>query len=325
MKDFTSNANDGTGTNTPTATTGKIPDGAVSLVKASNQYINFGNSNSMAPIGITFGAWVKATSLASATYNTVLNRREIDGHYWGLYIATDNRLAPYLYTNSGYRSYDGSGLTTLSLNTWYHLMITYDSATGLIGYVNGVLDGTASSGGDLTTNTGNTYAGFDNLGSGNWDGLLDQVEISNIVRSANWIATQYANQNSIPTIGAFTPNSTAYTKNVSDTYTLSDAISRRAITRSLSETITLVEGVAKRTGRSVADIFTCTDLISRRTGKSFLDTLILVENLALRGPLPIDISYFRNALGDISPAVEEGSATEEVVDYDNLDYLKGYL
>ncbi len=179
-------------TNTPTATSGQI-DGAGNFASASSQKAS-GALDISAFTAITFSSWVNATSFPNA-YNTV-GVANISTRFVELYVKSTGKIAIFIQNPA--KSYDGTGSHTLSTSTWYLLHLTYDSTQGLIGYVNGASDGTASAGTALSI-AGMTSVPADlandsiNAGRG-WNGKLDEVRISNVARSANWIATEYNNQ-----------------------------------------------------------------------------------------------------------------------------------
>jgi hypothetical protein len=84
----------------------------------------------------------------------------------------------------------------IPLNTWTHAAMTWDTAADEFkAYINGSQVGTTQTG--LGTWAGTVTSG--DLGRyGNqeyYDGSLDEVRISNIARSAEWIETAYDNQN----------------------------------------------------------------------------------------------------------------------------------
>lgn len=196
--DSTIGANNGTAVNSPTATTGKI-DGGMNLAGASQQHVTIGNTPN-APTAITYSLWVNFTSLPNA-YQTVINKNgNIAGDYADLHIKSTGKLAPFVGAFNGTNnnvSYDGTGTYTLSTGIWYHLAITYDSVNGLKGYVNGALDGSVAAAGSLKANVGTTCIGTDLINAGrDVNGLIDEVRISDIARSADWILTEYNNQNS---------------------------------------------------------------------------------------------------------------------------------
>jgi hypothetical protein len=104
------------------------------------------------------------------------------------------------------RSYDGTGSHTLSQHAI--LVLTYDSTAGLVGYVNAASDGTATPNGNVQTGTSPFYIGQDPVTAGLlWNGMIDEVHVASVARSANWITTEYNNQNSpgtFSTLGAET-------------------------------------------------------------------------------------------------------------------------
>lgn len=192
VNDSTSNANNGTGT-TVTATTGQV-DGAVGLTNVSTSNVDYGNNASLQPVAITYSGWVKGTTLPN-TYNTVISEADA-GHFVQLFVTAFGKVAFYVGTTGGTVDYDGTGTHTLSTATWYYLTATYSSAAGLAGYVNGASDATVgSTGNPISTLTENLQIGNDITNSGrNWNGTMDEIRVSNIVRSVGWVSTDYNNQ-----------------------------------------------------------------------------------------------------------------------------------
>jgi hypothetical protein len=102
---------------------------------------------------------------------------------------------------------------TMVQGTWYHLATTYsgnNNASGFLIYANGANLTTS----DKTTGTGSTnqhsypfLVGARGWGKPNsqreWDGILDELRMSSVVRSADWIAATHANfmQSSTTIIG----------------------------------------------------------------------------------------------------------------------------
>ena len=200
LLDSTTNATNGTGVNTPTATTGQI-DGGLNLVHSSTQYVDL--SNVINPTAISITAWAKGASFPSG-YNVVFSRNVGGTSYFQLFVKSDGKLAVFSSAGSGNPTYDGTGSHTLSTGTWYHLAATYDSSAGLVGYVNAASDGTAAAAGNLTTSTAGSRIGSDsNTGGREWDGVIDELRVSNSVRSADWITTEYNNHNSPGTFLSF--------------------------------------------------------------------------------------------------------------------------
>ncbi len=195
----TLNVNSSTGSNNgtnhgATATVGQI-DGGSAVVSASSQYIDCGTG--ISPTSITVSAWLKGTSFPNVV-NTVI-ARSAPSSYTLLRVLSSGKLQCGVFTvGVGNVGYNGTGSHTLSTATWYYLTLTYNSLTGgLVGYVNASSDGTGAAGSaqNLATTSASTYIGNDATNAGFfWNGSLDECRVASVVRSANWIITEYNNQ-----------------------------------------------------------------------------------------------------------------------------------
>lgn len=190
--DSTSNAGDGTLVNTPTATAGKV-HGAVSFANASDEYATV--SNTINPTAITIEAWINATSFPNA-YNGIFTRgNNTSGNGAKLFVKSTGALAGYFNATTS-RSVDPAS-TTLSTSTWYHVAATYDSSVGLVIYVNGASDGTQTADGSLVTTAIEARIADDSdpVPTRTFNGAIDEMRISNVVRSAGWLLTSYRTAN----------------------------------------------------------------------------------------------------------------------------------
>lgn len=88
--------------------------------------------------------------------------------------------------------------STLGDSVWYHFVGTYDGSFKRI-YTNGVLDTFGAATGSMASNNENLMIGY-GAGSGAKDnyfyGQIDEVRVSNIARSTNWIWASYMTQGS---------------------------------------------------------------------------------------------------------------------------------
>lgn len=112
-------------------------------------------------------------------------------------------------------------------------------------------------------------------------------------------------------------------RNLNETYTLSDSIVRR-INRPFSETFSIIETFSKRTGKTLAETISFVDVFHKSTRVSKSEIFDLLENINLN-PTIQNWTYLRNALGDVLPVKQTGSASEESATYDDLQFMKDFL
>lgn len=204
VHESTSNAFTGTaGTNTSNlASTGQIGSGF--LGDLTNAVTNGDTTVVHHTDPFTISAWFKTT-------DDTLNGQVIAAYYdfagngFDLKYSTNQTFYGSLYYNGAQIINYGVPNGSVFQNIWYHATITYDgsaSGAGAYGYVNG---GTQTAGsGSLPSGTsfGNSLRMLVQPGLSQLKGSLDEVRISSIARSADWIATEYNNQ-SAPTVGNF--------------------------------------------------------------------------------------------------------------------------
>jgi hypothetical protein len=203
FRDSTSNSNhgqggSGAGANTPTRTgSGKIGygqsfDGA--------DWINVANNATLQPTtAITISGWINLSSFGSGTeVDPVLRKGEDQPNNYQL--KADDRYATL--NLDGYDDDPRIGSTYLSTYTWYYFAGTWQSGSLRTVYLNGGPDGTGSFTGPIGTDNRPVYLGGRSGGEDRITGKLDEVRISDISRSGDWIKTEYANQNS-PTTFAY--------------------------------------------------------------------------------------------------------------------------
>ena len=209
--DSTSNANNGTKVNTPTATTGKI-DGGANFVRSSNQDITLGSSSTLSIQDVmTVETWVKFNSNYSSAQAVIGNYKDLASdlsNYALEFGRTPNRFNMYFIGGTtGYIL--GTNNTSISDNNWHHIAAVRSGSSGSwtwTYYLDGVADGTASTAvnADGGTSVPTSLAAYGNYvtGTTQLEGNLDESRISNAVRDANWIKTGYNNQSSPSTFYA---------------------------------------------------------------------------------------------------------------------------
>jgi hypothetical protein len=105
----------------------------------------------------------------------------------------------------------GSGLSSSSTlgSGWNYITLTFDGTVGggtYQWYRNGATMGSSGSGDHPNAPNKNTYIGRLITGGSSfgWDGGIDEVRVSDNVRSADWIFTEYANMNAPNTFATLT-------------------------------------------------------------------------------------------------------------------------
>jgi hypothetical protein len=171
-----------------TASSGKI-DGA-SEYNGSNQHWQniWQGSTGNSPWSVSF--WINTDTVSSAKTWTRTGS-----------LAT-RRVLSIGHTNTGklkVNHYYDDWTTTLqlSINTWHHIVVTYDGSRGVSVYKDGAwvqsrtLSADLNIGGDTALYVGRWASGVEQF-----DGELDEYRIHTNQLSADWIATEYNNQNS---------------------------------------------------------------------------------------------------------------------------------
>ncbi len=206
----TLSAGDSTGANNgtisgATATTGQI-DGAAAFdgwdTYPTGQYISLPNASAFANPQLTVSGWMKFSLLTFNPGNNpfanvfLYGGGNANGNY-GLSVYSQNS---YYYGNMNYTvgsaTVSGSRVNAAgSAGGWYYVVETFDGAT-VKGYLNGVLDGSTSTVTYSPSTQTPTISNGNGNYSGSWTGSIDEVRVSSAARSADWIATEYNNQNS---------------------------------------------------------------------------------------------------------------------------------
>ncbi len=205
----TLSVSDSTGLNTSvnhgaTAYTGQI-DGGASF--SNNAYIDSGSTLGKSYTGLCAQCWfyVASSGAASTALGTFNGNSDMSFDLDIVNGSTSQMIGNILVVGNSRVNMTQTG--TNAIHTWVLAHLTWDGTTFTL-YKNGIKNiSTAAgvSGANLsTTQTKNFVMGAYQGGSGfqNMIGMLDEVRISNIARSKDWIFTEYNNQNSPGNIGS---------------------------------------------------------------------------------------------------------------------------
>jgi biopolymer transport protein ExbB len=139
--------------------------------------------------GFTFSAWVRPSEVSGNAHLI-----SWDDGIQSIVIGIDNGNA---YSILGYgKGYDASTPKTAALvpNRWQHLVVTVDPEKQITLYVDGREASTSKLNRAIPAPSADIIVGGAAKGGNAFIGDLDEVQLSNIVRSAGWIKADFASQ-----------------------------------------------------------------------------------------------------------------------------------
>jgi hypothetical protein len=200
-KDSTSNANNLSGQDgSPSAVAGKLDGG----MATSSSDLRAPDAASLQPTNITVELWVNSSSPGSY----ILSKLYAVGG-----IASYAMYTSFSSTSIYFYVSDGSSLTkspnggNVWDGNWHYVVGTWDGTTATI-YADATSGGGTAGARTAAYTASNLYLGsFDGTSSSlYYNGSMDEVRISNVVRSADWITTTYNNQSSPSTFYTLSSN-----------------------------------------------------------------------------------------------------------------------
>jgi hypothetical protein len=221
MRDSTTNAYNGTAVGSFVAgdQQAAVIDGGLNF-NGTNDEIQIAKA-ALGATSVTVSAWIRVKSFSESTFSPNANTtvgavffstRDLDGDVSPTFgvspvsggAGAQNGLV--FINDSANIAMGAKGATAIALNTYYYAVGTfsYSGAGNFAGnwnvYLNGALNGGPNNFNLAGNATGNfTGASWRLANNPQWPGysnvILDEVRVSNIARSAGWIATEYRNQN----------------------------------------------------------------------------------------------------------------------------------
>ena len=173
VNDLSGNGNTGTVANTTWTSSGKYGNALVFNGTSSRVTVNDSSSLHLTN-GMTLEAWVKPSTVSSSWRDVI-------------YKGNDNYFLEGTSSNSSVPAGGGTfggasglvvGSSSLTVNTWSHLALTYDGATLRL-YVNGVQVSSVAQTGNLLTSTNPLQIGGDSIFGQYFAGTIDEVRVYN--------------------------------------------------------------------------------------------------------------------------------------------------
>lgn len=171
-------------------------DGKIGLAQnydGVNDYITgvgtaLGNAGNNA--NITLSGWVNLDNVSGV--RSIFNKGQ-NGSCFNYGVRITNGILKATNSTNDFQVND----TAITTGGWHYVSIVYNSS-GAIGYVDNTV-GTLNTSAKTTTCVINNWVMgvrvYNDLTAGLFDGSIDEFRIANSTRSADWIATEYANQN----------------------------------------------------------------------------------------------------------------------------------
>jgi len=178
-----------------------------SVLNSASGVLNFGLNDNY-----SFSAWTNASAINPGANlgNAIVNKGD-NQYAFAIFGSNANTTKYYelaLRSSAGFGQASSNPLVVATVGNWRHIVGTKTTpALGSVAeslYVDGVLAGTNAATGMTTTNrveTFNFHIGTLAAGSAPgttfsryWQGMLDEIEVSNVARSSDWVKLSYKTQ-----------------------------------------------------------------------------------------------------------------------------------
>jgi hypothetical protein len=168
--DSSGNGHDGTLMGDPKWVSGHL--GGALEFDGDGDYVDCGSSPDFEiPVNISITCWIKVNQF-DKTWQAIITTSDSS---WRVHrSSSSNNIA---WGSSGLSPTDLTGTTDVSTGEWFHIAAVYNGTQKLL-YINGNLDASSDSTGNITTSSMPVYIG-ENSGATSrfWDGLIDDVRI----------------------------------------------------------------------------------------------------------------------------------------------------
>ncbi|MFA6160285.1 MAG: InlB B-repeat-containing protein [Parcubacteria group bacterium] len=194
--DSTSNANNGVKltANEPIEATGKIGKGQ--QFDGSNDYLNVKSGAVLSEkTAFTIDSWVYFANGSAGFVIYSQENTSSNNQLWFLRTLNTRYLRYDFKDINGANEITSDSTSTINNDAWNHIVLTYDG-TYLRYYINGSLDKTITQtiSGTYTTNTSD-ISSLRRLTPVYYTSTIDEIRLSSLARSGDFIATSYSNQN----------------------------------------------------------------------------------------------------------------------------------
>ncbi|SFB99149.1 Por secretion system C-terminal sorting domain-containing protein [Flexibacter flexilis DSM 6793] len=198
---YGSNWGDSTGNGFHFNNTGATPAAGVSGVDSSAAYFNASSyltsANNLPPnTSMSTAGWIKVMASESPNaYPTIFNVRHGENTpYNSFWVgALPSGKVQFIFSNTTVNDVVLTSNTSIQAGTWVHIAAVYDQTSGGKLYINGVLDNSLASTGNLVYNNRKIYIGGNGIDNHYFRGNIDEVLVYNRAITAAEVSQIYGN------------------------------------------------------------------------------------------------------------------------------------
>lgn len=282
--DFSGFGKHGTLQNSPSWTTGRF--GHAITFNGSNQYVDVG--------AITAEFNVNECTIFARIYRTFVNTVSTDQMVFSTDVDANNRFLIYYRANQDKWSFQTrrGGTTdepqtpdadTIAINTWQSCGLTCSASGDFVkAYANGIYQAQETTLGTWSGTLANGFIGQWNS-SRYWTGAIDDIRLySRVLTDQEMFELDQDPYSMIwqPRAFFFVPAGTAYTKELTESFTLTDT-PNKASTRPISETLSLTDLILKLSSRQLTESVTLSDNLTKLLLRIVTETISISDVLDL--------------------------------------------
>ncbi|MDD5749166.1 MAG: DUF2341 domain-containing protein [Patescibacteria group bacterium] len=171
----------------------------------SNDYVNIPHhSSQLLTSGMTISVWMKPDTLGGASSGRIIDKSNGSSAQAGWVLFCQSTYVSFTAAGALIRT-SASGSINYNGSTWYHVVVTVAANGTTTFYINGVQSGSVGATNALsgiTSTSGVRIGNRSNATDRAFDGIIDELKVSNILRNVDWIKTEYNNQSSPSTFFA---------------------------------------------------------------------------------------------------------------------------
>ena len=218
-------------------------NGANPFIKINKDVLNAHSRNNMGTGDFTIEAWIKTST--TATQSIV---EKIDSTKGYVLSVNADGTARFLIDDGNAGNWFKASTAIVNDGIWHYVAGVVDRDASLKIYVDNVAasDTSPKNTGSLDVSDRNLKIGTrDDVSTWKFNGTIDEVRISNVARSADWVASSYNNENSPSTFYTLASQESLYDSNNPTIYPITSTSQAFTLLSGFSETATKNGGQIK--------------------------------------------------------------------------------